>query len=43
MKDSELISKLRDAIESDEEEVVKVIECKFMFDEYDRNRKEVCA
>ena len=44
MDDSELISKIRDAIDSDEDYVVRVIECMFLFDEYDRcKREDVCA
>lgn len=44
MDDSELIRKLREAIESDEDEIVRIIECKFLFDEYDRsNAREMIA
>lgn len=32
----DLLDKIRTAIESDEDEVVKVIEIQFLFDEYDR-------
>lgn len=43
MNNEDLICRIREVIESDEEEVVKVINVKFLFDEYDRSKMEVSA
>lgn len=40
MTENELISRIRNAIESDEDEICRVIEVQFLFDEYDRQRME---
>ena len=41
MSDEELINRIREAIESDEDEIVRVINVQFLLDEYDRVHAEV--
>lgn len=38
--DSELINRIRNIIEADEFPVIKVVDIQFLFDEYDRRRRE---
>lgn len=38
--DSELIERIRSIIEKEEFPVWKVVECQFLFDEYDRQKRE---
>ena len=40
ISDSELIERIRTIIEAEEYPVVKVIDCQFLFDEYDRIKSE---
>ena len=40
ISDSELIERIRTIIEAEEYPVVKVIDCQFLFDEYDRLKRE---
>ena len=40
MSENELITRIRGIIEAEEYPVWKVVECQFLFDEYDRQRKE---
>ena len=40
ISDKELINRIRNIIEAEEFPVVKVVECQFLFDEYDRLRRE---
>lgn len=39
MTENELISRIRNAIESDEDEICRVIEVKFLFDVYDYEKE----
>lgn len=43
MNEMELISKIRLAVESDEDKIVRVINVQFLLDEYDRSQSEVCV
>jgi len=43
MNKDELINRIREAIESDEDEIVKVVTCQFLFDEFDRSMMEASA
>lgn len=40
ISDKELINRIRNIIEAEEFPVVKVVECQFLFDEYDRLKRE---
>ena len=40
MSENELITRIRGIIEAEEYPVWKVVECQFVFDEYDRRKRE---
>ena len=40
IRDDELINRIRNIIEADEFPVIKVVDIQFLFDEYDRRRRE---
>ena len=40
IRDDELINRIRNIIEADEFPIIKVVDIQFLFDEYDRRRRE---
>lgn len=40
ISENELIERIRNIIEAEEFPVWKVVECQFLFDEYDRQKRE---
>lgn len=41
MDKDELIAKIREAVESDEDEICRCLWIQFLFDEYDRKQREI--